>query len=76
MPVPASIDTLKASINRRGGVAKANRFAIYVSHPSKKGGLLGGLINTDYANYANRIWIVGSGDQAETYDSCSIDTVD
>ena len=36
----------------------------------------GGLINTDYANYANRIWIVGSGDQAETYDSCSIDTVD
>ncbi len=36
----------------------------------------GGLINTDYANYANRIWIVGSGAQAETYDSCSIDTVD
>lgn len=35
----------------------------------------GGLINTDYANYANRIWKVGSGDQAETYDSCSIDTV-
>jgi DNA-binding FrmR family transcriptional regulator len=35
----------------------------------------GGLINTDYANYANRIWVVGSGDQAETYDSCSIDTI-
>ena len=35
----------------------------------------GGLINTDYANYANRIWKVGSGDQAETYDSCSVDTV-
>jgi acyl-homoserine lactone acylase PvdQ len=35
----------------------------------------GGLFNTDYFNYANRIWIVGSGDQAETFDSCSIDTV-
>lgn len=33
-----------------------------------------GLINTDYANYANRIWLLDSGDQAETYDSCSIDT--
>lgn len=47
MAIPASIDTLKASINRRGGMAKANRFAIYISHPAKKGGLLGGLINTD-----------------------------
>ena len=35
-----------------------------------------GLINTDYYSYGNRIWILGSGDQAETYDSCSIDTVD
>jgi PBP1b-binding outer membrane lipoprotein LpoB len=34
-----------------------------------------GLINTDYYSYGNRIWILGSGDQAETYDSCSIDTV-
>lgn len=34
-----------------------------------------GLINTDYFSYGNRIWILGSGDQAETYDSCSIDTV-
>jgi len=36
----------------------------------------GGRFNTDYYGYANRIWIVGSGDQAETYDSCSIDTID
>jgi len=36
----------------------------------------GGRFNTDYFGYANRIWIVGSGDQAETYDSCSIDTID
>jgi prefoldin subunit 5 len=35
----------------------------------------GGRFNTDYYSYANRIWIVGSGDQAETFDSCSIDTV-
>jgi hypothetical protein len=35
----------------------------------------GGLINTNYSSYANRIWKVGSGDQAETYDSCSVDTV-
>ena len=27
----------------------------------------GGRFNTDYFSYANRIWIVGSGDQAETY---------
>ena len=33
-----------------------------------------GLINTDYANYANRIWLSDSGDQAEIYDSCSIET--
>ena len=38
--------------------------------------VVGGRFNTDYSGYANRIWIVGSGDQAETYDSCSIDTID
>ena len=36
----------------------------------------GGRFNTDYFGYANRIWIKDSGDQAETYDSCSIDTID
>jgi len=36
----------------------------------------GGRFNTDYYSYANRIWIVGSGDQSETFDSCSIDTID
>ena len=43
MALPASIDTLKASIARRGGMARSNRFAIYMSHPSKKTNL----INTD-----------------------------
>jgi hypothetical protein len=30
-----------------------------------------GRLVTDYANYANRIWIAGSGNQTETYDSCN-----
>ena len=36
----------------------------------------GGRFNTDYFSYANRIWIVGSGDQSETFDSCSTDTIE
>ena len=47
MALPASIDTLTASISRRGGMAKANRFAVYITHPGRKRSLLGGLINTD-----------------------------
>ncbi len=43
MALPAGIDTLKATIGRRGGLAKANRFALYISHPGKKPKL----INTD-----------------------------
>jgi len=43
MALPAGIDTLKASISRRGGMAKANRFSVFISHPSK--GV--NLINTD-----------------------------
>ena len=35
MALPVSIDTLKSTINRRGGVARGNRFAVYVNHPSK-----------------------------------------
>ena len=35
MSLPVSIDTMKSTINRRGGVARGNRFAVYVSHPSK-----------------------------------------
>ena len=43
MALPAGIDTLKATIGRRGGLAKGNRFALYITHPAKKPGLL----NTD-----------------------------
>jgi len=35
MSLPVSIDTMKSTINRRGGIARGNRFAVYVSHPSK-----------------------------------------
>ena len=34
MALPAGIDNLKASISRRVGMAKANRFAVYISHPT------------------------------------------
>ena len=43
MALPAGIDALKSTIGRRGGLAKANRFALYISHPGKKPSL----INTD-----------------------------
>ena len=35
MALPVSIDTLKSTINRRGGVARGNRFAVYINHPSR-----------------------------------------
>jgi len=33
MALPASIDTLKSTIGKRGGVSKSNRFAIYMNLP-------------------------------------------
>jgi hypothetical protein len=44
MALPASIDDLRGSIGRRGGFARSNRFAVYMSHPSKRIDLL----NTDF----------------------------
>ena len=35
MSLPVSIDTIKSTINRRGGVARGNRYAVYITHPSK-----------------------------------------
>lgn len=48
MTLPAGIDSLKASISRRGGMARSNRFAIYMTHPTKNQSLL----NTDVASLA------------------------
>lgn len=35
MSLPVSIDTMKSTINRRGGVARGNRFGVYITHPSR-----------------------------------------
>lgn len=48
MTLPAGIDDLKASIGGRGGLARTNRFAIYVTHPNGKQSLL----NTDLESLA------------------------
>lgn len=55
MALPAGIDNLKASISRRGGMAKANRFAVYISHPTKKVDLLNTDLNSLLGNAASRL---------------------
>ena len=35
MSLPVSIDSMKSTINRRGGIARPNRFGVYITHPSK-----------------------------------------
>jgi len=47
MSIPVGIDTLKSTIGKRGGLARANRFAIYITHPKMKGSMGTGLLNTD-----------------------------
>jgi hypothetical protein len=36
------IDTLKATINRRGGMARANKFAVYMTNPAGQNLFTGG----------------------------------
>ena len=31
-----SIDTLKAALTRRGGIARGNRYKVHITHPFKK----------------------------------------
>jgi len=57
MSLPVSIDTLKATINRRGGVARGNRYAVYVSHPVKG---MNSLLKFDPATVLNNL-ISGDG---------------
>lgn len=40
--LPANVDTLKSTINRRGGLAIANKFAIYMNNPAGQNILTGG----------------------------------
>jgi len=49
--LPTTIDDLKSTIGRRGGLARSNRFAVYVTHPNKKQGLL----NTDWSGLASNL---------------------
>ena len=57
MSLPVSIDTMKSTINRRGGVARGNRFGVYVSHPSKS---LNSLLNFNPASILSNL-ISGDG---------------
>ena len=57
MSLPVSIDSIKSTINRRGGVARGNRYAVYVSHPSKG---MNSLLKFDPATLLNNL-ISGDG---------------
>ena len=57
MALPVSIDTLKSTINRRGGVARPNRFGVYITHPSKN---INSLLNFNPANLLSNL-ISGQG---------------
>ena len=35
MGKPVNIDSMKSTINRHGGIARGNRYAVYITHPSK-----------------------------------------
>ncbi len=48
---------MKSTINRRGGIARGNRFAVYVSHPSKG---MNSLLNFNPANLLSNL-ISGQG---------------
>jgi hypothetical protein len=56
MSLPANIDSLKSTISRRGGLARPNRFAIYLTHPSTT---RGSLLNLDLDSLVNSF--VGGG---------------
>jgi hypothetical protein len=55
MSLPVGIDTLKSTIGKRGGLARANRFAIYITHPKMKGSMGPGLLNMDIGGLVSNI---------------------
>jgi hypothetical protein len=50
MSLPVSIDSLKSTIGARGGLARGNRFAIYMTYPGGPG-----LINTDVSSLISNL---------------------
>ena len=73
MPIPAGIDNLKATITRRGGVARGNRFAIYMTHPNTT---MNSLLNLDknqaidLNNWNERMGEIGRHDSRDMYMLC------
>lgn len=59
MTLPVSIDSLKSTLSRRGGIARNNRFAIYLAHPGGKSSLLNNDIQSLVGNAA-RTTIAGA----------------
>ena len=57
MGKPVSIDSMKSMINRHGGIARGNRYAVYISHPSKG---MNALLRFDPATFLNNL-ISGDG---------------
>ena len=57
MSLPVSIDTMKSTINRRGGLARSNRFGVYINHPSKS---MNSLLNFNPATLLSNL-ISGDG---------------
>ena len=57
MGLPVNIDSIKSTINRRGGTARGNRYAVYVAHPSKS---VNSLLKYDPATLLNNL-ISGDG---------------
>jgi hypothetical protein len=57
MSLPVSIDSIKSTVNRRGGIARGNRYAVYVAHPSKS---INNLLKFDPATLLNNM-ISGDG---------------
>jgi hypothetical protein len=55
MSLPVGIDALKSTIGKRGGLARANRFAIYITHPNMKNALGPGLINMDIGGLVSNV---------------------
>jgi hypothetical protein len=54
--LPVGIDTLKSTIGRRGGIARGNRFAVYITHPNSSNNTL---LNFDATNIISNL-VVGN----------------